>query len=161
MEKRRVYAWIDYNVPYYQTSFANHPELMHGMRELVPERYDETLTDVVTRRCIECHSKSNHDPGWWNWSSHSNAIPRKFYLRWEEPELNNFMLAPLAKSAGGTEACGKAVFKDKNDPDYQVLLKAFGPIHQRVAEIPRMDMSEAKEVRGKLHSGLYECQERP
>lgn len=44
----------------------------------------------------------------------------------------SFMLAPLAKSAGGTERCGRAVFKDQTDPDYQKLLRAFDPIHERV-----------------------------
>ena len=178
LEKRTVYAWIDYNVPYYQTSFTNHPDLTHGMRELVPRLYDTILSGVARRRCISCHSTPKETPGWWHWNGHSNPnfkpyqwdrdvrdknrfIPRKFYLRWEKPELNNFMLAPLAKAAGGTEACGQATFKDKNDPDYQLLFKAFEPIHKRVEKVPRMDMPGAKEVRGNKHSRLYCDQEKP
>lgn len=90
-----------------------------------------------------------------------NARPLDFYLRWEKPELNNFMRAPLAKKAGGTEACGRAVFKDTSDPDYQLLLTAFTDIHERVARVPRMDMPGAKEIRTEAHSPLYECLEKP
>ena len=55
-------------------------------------------------------------------------------------ENNAFLLAPLAKSAGGTEQCGKAVFADKNDPDYQKLLGLFEPITRALSENPRQDM---------------------
>jgi hypothetical protein len=179
MEKRIIYAWIDYNVPYYPTSFTNHPLLPHGMRELVPENFESTLADVVQRRCIECHTKRvKNAGGWFSWNNNhpkqkkknkkqkkhfsaAHNLPLKFYLRWEKPELNNFMLAPLAKSAGGTEKCGKAIFKSTDDPDYQLLLKAFDKIHQMVKKTPRMDMPGAKEVRTSKHSKLYSCQDTP
>lgn len=174
LEKRIVYAWIDYNIPYYQTSFTNHPELPHGMRELVPPVYNATLNEVVQRRCIQCHAKPSKQPGWWNWRQHNDGakgwdwgakpdcyIPMKCYLRWEKPELNNFLLAPLAKAAGGTEMKGKFVFKDQDDPDYQKLLRAFDPIHKMVKEVPRMDMPGAQELRCKDHSVLYADQDKP
>jgi len=58
--------------------------------------------------------------------------------------LNNFLLAPLSKQAGGTEACGKATFKSKEDPDYQAILKTFDPILKGLKEVPRMDFEGAK-----------------
>ena len=163
LEKRTVYAWIDYNIPYYQTSHTNHPNLSHGMRELVPKDFDATLTDVANRRCISCHTIPLTTPGWFSWIKNNNkrTLPLKLYLRWEKPELNNFMLAPLAKSAGGTEQCGSIIFNDKTDPDYQKLLNAFDPIHELVKEVPRNDMPGAKEIRSQGHSKLYQCQENP
>jgi hypothetical protein len=176
LEKRVVFAWIDYNIPYYPTSFANHPDLKHGMRELVPKNFEAVLSDVVERRCITCHNKPVDGlEGWFSWNTARGRrakqkpapkrsalnLPLAFYLRWEKPELNNFMLAPLAKAAGGTEACGMAVFKDTADPDYQLLLRAFDPIHELVANAPRMDMPGAKEIRTEKHSTLYQCQEQP
>jgi hypothetical protein len=157
LEKRTIYCWIDYNIPYYQTSHTNHPELPHGMRELVPQNYDAILTDVAERRCAGCHKTPLKTPGWFSWcnAKKPRTLPLKFYLRWEKPELNNFMLAPLAKAAGGTEKCGEIIFKDQNDPDYQKLLRAFDPIQAMVKELPRMDMPGAKEERGKYHSLLY------
>jgi hypothetical protein len=57
------------------------------------------------------------------------------------PQLNNFLLAPLAADAGGTNGCGKAVFKSIQDPDYQAILKTFEPLHETLQEVPRMDIS--------------------
>ena len=57
-----------------------------------------------------------------------------------KPENNSFLLAPLAKSAGGTEACGKAVFATKNDPDYQKILATFRPVEELLKQMPRMDI---------------------
>jgi hypothetical protein len=59
-----------------------------------------------------------------------------------KPENNNFMLAPLAKAAGGTELCGRAVFESKEDPDYQKLLETFLPIQELLRKRPRADMPE-------------------
>ena len=61
-----------------------------------------------------------------------------------KPENNNFLLAPLAKTAGGTQKCGKAVFASKDDPDYRKILKTFEPIHKLLKERPRADMKEFK-----------------
>jgi hypothetical protein len=163
MEKRLIYAWIDYNIPYYPTSHTNHPELPHGMRELVPNNFHAILADVAARRCVACHAKPEPTPGgWFSWhpAGKERNLPLKFYLRWEKPELNNFMLAPLAKAAGGTGKCGP-VFQDTNDPDYQKLLHAFDAIHATVKAVPRMDMPDAQEVRGNNHSALYGNQETP
>lgn len=68
------------------------------------------------------------------------------------PELSKILLAPLAKDAGGLEMCrkldakGKAtdevveVFKDKNDPDFQTMLKFI---------------EEMSEMRHTTHSSWY------
>jgi hypothetical protein len=57
--------------------------------------------------------------------------------------MNSFLLAPLAKSGGGSGACGKAVFQDTNDPDYQAILKTFEPVAQALKATPRTDMPGA------------------
>jgi len=67
------------------------------------------------------------------------------------PEKSMLLLAPLARSAGGYEACrtiapdGRfgertAVFRDVNDADYQALLRAIQRAAQRLNEIRRFDM---------------------
>lgn len=71
---------------------------------------------------------------------HKDGVPRPFYTRMLKPEDNSFMLAPLAKSAGGTEKCGQAVFKSKADPDYQKLIDVFKPLQEMLEKIPRADM---------------------
>jgi hypothetical protein len=126
---RRVFAWMDLNVPYYKDSKTNHPDVP-GSRMMRPAQLDKTLEDVRKRRCAECHEK----------------VPRKFYTRITQIEDNNFLLAPLAKAAGGTEACGKVVFASKDDPDYQSLLKTFEPITQLMKERPRIDFPGAEYI---------------
>jgi hypothetical protein len=123
--RRRIMAWIDLNVPYYPNSRVSYADTM-GCRRLFPTGLDAALKQVAEARCSACH------PG---------GVPRTFYIRVEKPELNSFLLAPLAKSAGGTEACGRAVFASTADPDYRALLKTFEPIADRLRASPRDDMA--------------------
>jgi hypothetical protein len=50
------------------------------------------------------------------------------------------LLAPLAKSAGGTQQCGRAVFASTDDPDYQRILTTFEPLQKLLNTRPRADM---------------------
>ncbi len=129
-EQRRIFLWIDLNIPYYGTSEAVYPNLQ-GCRRILPAELNKTLAAVAQRRCAECH-----DGG--------KSIPRKVWVRIENPHLNSFLVAPLAKSAGGSEACGKAVFKDTGDPDYQAIMRTFDPVLTMLQEKPRDDMPGAK-----------------
>jgi hypothetical protein len=123
-DRRRVYLWMDLNIPYYGTSSSNHKAQL-GSRRMMPSDLDSTLSEVASRRCAQCHA---------------TGVPRKFYTRVMKPEKNNFLLAPLAKAAGGTEKCGKPVFLSTADPDYRKILRTFAPIHALLKERPRTDM---------------------
>ena len=115
-DQQRIYTWIDLNVPYYGTSESAYYD-RKGCRRLYPENLDSVLAEVANRRCNSCHN---------------DGIPRKHYTRILEPHENSFLFAPLARAAGGTEACGKAVFASKNDPDYRAIVETFGAIRQQV-----------------------------
>jgi mono/diheme cytochrome c family protein len=128
-ERRRILAWIDLNVPYYGTSETTHPEST-GSRRVYPTDLDKTLADVAKRRCAECHR--------------DGKVPRQFWTRLQNPQFNSFLLAPLAKSAGGTGACGQAVFASTDDADYQAILKTFDPALISLREKPRNDMPGAQ-----------------
>jgi hypothetical protein len=123
-DRRRVYLWMDLNIPYYGTSSSEHKDQL-GSRRMLPLDLDKTLSEVASRRCAECHKA---------------GVPRKFYTRVMRPEKNSFLLAPLAKDAGGIQKCGKAVFSSTDDPDYQKILRTFAPIHALLKERPRPDM---------------------
>lgn len=58
----------------------------------------------------------------------------------DRPEKSYILLAPLAKSAGGLELCGKPIFTDTSDPLYQKTLAAIQDAHQRLQEGKRFDM---------------------
>ena len=124
-ERLRIFAWIDLNIPYYGEARTNYPERM-GCRRMLPPTLGKVLADVAKRRCASCHKRGK--------------LPRTFYTRVTNIEDNGFLHAPLAKSAGGSQLCGRAVFKTKNDPDYQAILKTFEPITEMLKEKPRMDM---------------------
>jgi hypothetical protein len=124
-DRRRVYLWLDLNVPYYGTSSSNHKARL-GSRRMMPLDLDSTLGEVASRRCAGCHQ---------------DGIPREFYTRVMNPENNSFLLAPLSEEAGGTQKCGQPVFPSKDDPDYQRILKTFEPIHELLKERPRADMA--------------------
>ena len=126
---RRVLSWIDLNVPYYGTSETAYPELI-GCRQIYPGQLDQVLQEVAARRCASCHAEGK--------------VPRRVWTRITEPHLNAFLLAPLAKDAGGTEKCGQPVFRTTADADYQAILATFEPIERMLKARPRMDMPGAK-----------------
>ncbi len=126
--RRKVFLWIDLNVPYYPTSASNHRDRM-GCRRMNPVGLDKVLADVAARRCVSCHA---------------DGLPQKFYVRVTNPQRNNFLLAPLARASGGTERCGQPVFRDTSDPDYQAILATFEPITRLLKSRPRMDLPDAE-----------------
>jgi len=123
--RRRIFAWIDLNVPYYGSSETAYPDAT-GCRQILPVDLEKVLSEVAAGRCVECHAEGK--------------FPRRAWLRITRPELNGFLLAPLSKAAGGTEKCGRAVFETTDDPDYQSILAAFDPIQRMLERTPRMDM---------------------
>ncbi|MCL4202096.1 MAG: hypothetical protein KJ000_06360 [Pirellulaceae bacterium] len=128
-ERRRIFAWIDLNVPYYGSSETAHPTAP-GCRQMMPADLDQVLAEVAQRRCVACHAEGK--------------FPRHVWTRVTNPQHNSFLLAPLAKAAGGTEHCGTAVFADTNDTDYRAILATFEPIERLLEKTPRMDMPGAQ-----------------
>jgi hypothetical protein len=126
---RRVLTWIDLNVPYYGTSETAYPD-NQGCRRIYPDRLDEVLADVAERRCANCHS--------------GGKVPRRVWTRVTDPEFNSFLVAPLARSDGGSQKCGPPVFEDRHDPDYQAILATFRSLEQLLKKTPRMDMPGAQ-----------------
>jgi hypothetical protein len=127
--RRRIFQWIDLNIPYYGTTEPAYPDI-RGCRRIYPADLDKTLAAIATRRCVECHK--------------DGKFPREVWTRITNPHLNRFLLAPLAKTAGGLESCGKVVFASKDDPDYQSILQTFTPIAAMLKEKPRDDMPGSK-----------------
>ena len=108
------------------------PEHAWAAAALLPQDLDAGAGDAWPRRAAPAAT--------------TKGVPRTFYTRITNPELNNFLLAPLAKSAGGTEACGRAVFASTDDPDYQAILKTFEPVAALLKRSPRDDMPGALPV---------------
>jgi hypothetical protein len=92
------------------------------------------MAEVGRRRCAECHTDRKG----------KLMLPAYRSLRITRPQFNAFLTAPLARAAGGSGACGTAVFEDTDDPDYEAILKTFEPITKMLEQRPRMDMPGAR-----------------
>ena len=58
----------------------------------------------------------------------------------DDPEKSLYLRAPLAKSAGGLGLCGRAVFENKEDPDYRTILARVEDASHRMHQEKRFDM---------------------
>ena len=58
----------------------------------------------------------------------------------DRPADSLFLRAPLAKSAGGLELCGRAVFASKEDADYRAILARIEEASRRMHAEKRFDM---------------------
>lgn len=117
---------------------------------------------ALERRCGGCHDQTkplplscSHlvGPGGWGGAFRGappwvDLTPNDIRRRWSRdlfynlsrPEKSLLLLAPLAKVSGGLEGCGKPVFADRSDPDYQTILRAVQEAKGRLDEIKRFDM---------------------
>ena len=126
-------------------------------------------TEVVKNRCLSCHAGKYRIPNtpcapemWSRWrpeafnivGNYENKFLNHIIYNYSRPEKSVQLLAPLAKDAGGYGACRQLVEKDgklevgakvmnvfasKDDPDYQILLKAIQDIKALHDGDPRWD----------------------
>ncbi|GIX01748.1 MAG: hypothetical protein KatS3mg112_0685 [Thermogutta sp.] len=95
------------------------------------------------QRCGACHVKEVTTPeGPKKMAVFNGGFPGVLepLCNLDRPEKSYLLRAPLAKSAGGLEACGQAVFADTNDPVYQKTLAAIVDAQRRLQEGKRFDM---------------------
>jgi hypothetical protein len=107
---------------------------LRGCRRQLPEGFTALMKDVGARRCASCHEQAGKSGEW------LATLPDSFFVRIDHPERNAFLAAPLAKAAGGTEACGAVVFKTTDDPDYRRIAASFGALQKKLKTRPRLDM---------------------
>jgi len=123
-EKRTVWLWIESGAAYAGTYAA--------LRMTGGPSASGPSGSVIRRRCSACHTKSKM-----TLPTNLRGIKPHYYreipkgaerfatpLLFNEsrPEKSLFLLAPLAREAGGYGSCPGPVFRDKNDPDYRKLL---------------------------------------
>jgi len=91
--------------------------------------------EALAQRCGECHARDKL----FVFPGGTSAHP-KLTCNLSRPEMSTLLRAPLARAAGGMEACGQVVFKDRNDPVYRRLLAAVEDAASRLREGKRFDM---------------------
>jgi hypothetical protein len=175
-DRKRIYAWIDANVPYYGT-YVHTDTNTYGARDrwYVTDKngwFRKDFVPVFDRRCLDCH-KRHVKPQTYNYNPKGDGTIMVTSKMWDDiaisqfqhghgrismigqygpshrinlthPQWSRMLTAPLAGSAGGLGLCNNAdggdVFRDKNDPDYKLMLKALQKGHERLMKNPRVDM---------------------
>ena len=124
-EDLRLATWVDANGVYYDRyELGGRPN-----RSIFAGGPADRIGEVYSRRCAECHGPSDGTGGTW-WLT----------LNRRDPALSRMLRAPLARSAGGWQRCGDAVFADTTDPDYREALTALTDLRASLAEDPRADL---------------------
>lgn len=129
-EWERLVTWIDANAPYHDRFLNKRPERpAYGLpndRELL-----DRLADIHSRRCAACHA-----PG---------EVTRADWIDLHAPERSLFLMAPLPATAGGSGACGRAVYADTADADYRAVRGLVETAVQRAWAFPRRDLESLTE----------------
>ncbi len=122
----------------------------------------QAATEALQRRCGQCHKADRPlalsvsyvtGPGSWGTAFTGSPpwvamTPDDVRRRWSRhlqynltrPDKSSILLAPLARTAGGLELCGKPVFADTGDPDYRKVLAAIHDAKRELDRIKRFDM---------------------
>ena len=125
----RLVTWIDANAPYHDGFINKRPETppydLPADGQLAAK-----LAAIHQKRCAGCHQ-----PG---------EVTRLDWIDLHQPEKSRFLAAPLAKDAGGTGKCGRVVYKDAGDPDYQTVHSLVRKAVETARARPRRDVRALK-----------------
>ncbi|MBN2506823.1 MAG: discoidin domain-containing protein [Verrucomicrobia bacterium] len=124
-DRLRLVMWIDANAPYHD-GFVNkraprRPYDVASDRELL-----KRLTARHDARCGSCHAAA--------------AVTRLDWIDLRRPRRSLFLMAPLAREAGGLGACRPTVYAEAADPDYQAVFTEVLEAVRRAAAFPRRDL---------------------
>jgi hypothetical protein len=147
--RRRIYVWIDSNVPYYSTWDMSRPHTMGG-RDTWAENskamasWYQDFETVFESNCTSCHNstvkktkKPKIDHTWINLT---------------RPQFSRALNAHLSEQAGGLGLTKKKhdqsppLFEDRSDPVYLAMLEAIRRGKKALDAKPRVDMPGATAV---------------
>ncbi|MBT3199236.1 MAG: DUF1080 domain-containing protein [Phycisphaerales bacterium] len=135
--RRRIYAWIDANVPYYSTWDMSRPWSTGGRdATVIPPAGDK---------------RQRPKPAGWVARLKKVCDEKKIRLdarglNFTNPQWSPDFVKLLAKSAGGVAPDDKARFKSTKDPDYQAILEILKEAKATLLAHPRIDMPGAKAI---------------
>ena len=134
--RRRIYAWIDTNVPYYGTYENTRPHTP-GSRDIWTGPWFGEVTRLL--------------------KAGKRMKPGEAYINLTHPEWSRVLVDHLPRQSGGRGI--SPAFTGPGDPDYQAILAAIKQGHEALIANPRMDMPGARPVPyptdfGKLHGGF-------
>ena len=165
-EKTMIRLWIETAAPYPGTYAALGTGMIDRTPSFDPARgfVNPKVAETISRRCVPCHRKKMRLP-----SSPGHLIIRGFrrggqinvnepgirysshiVFNLSKPAHSLFLLAPLAKQAGGYGICRPVgtklksphdpIFKSTSEGDYKRLLDAIDDAKNQLEKIKRFDM---------------------
>jgi len=145
--RRRIYAWIDSNAPYYSTWDMSRPYTQGGRdtwnhivggrarnAKREPEPWLAEFQEIFKLKCSSCHGL---EPDWINLTN---------------PQYSRVLNAHLSVEGGGMGLKGKTednvapLFADTTDETYQAMLRTIEAGRDALATRPRVDMPGAIRV---------------
>lgn len=118
-------TWIDANAPYHSNFVRKREEVepydLPADQELIAK-----IAAIHARRCQACHEPAD--------------VTRADWIDLHEPSKSRFLVAPLAKSDGGSQRCGDGIYRNRQDPDYQELARLLQAAVELAWERPRRDL---------------------
>jgi len=149
-DRRRIYVWIDANVPYYATYAHSRPHAPGG-RDLCTdaasgresEWYARRFLGTYKRRCVCCHGDFPHP------NDHRRIWSGRYaWINFSHPRWSPALTVHLAREAGGRGlgtmpgGRGTPLFADTTDPDYLAMLGAIREGRLRMLACPRVDIEQ-------------------
>ncbi|MCL2710415.1 MAG: polysaccharide lyase family protein [Planctomycetaceae bacterium] len=160
-EKAVVRLWIETGATYLGAYAGLGSGMLGGYLRNSIDRRDlewaetKAMQEVMQNNCASCHTGNRQLPisvsdeirhTWWVYPNGPTDSRRQYsrHLHFDltYPEKSIMLLAPLAKSAGGLESCGRAILTGTGDPRYQAILSGIVRAQQRLDEIKRFDMPD-------------------
>jgi hypothetical protein len=124
-DRLRLVMWIDANAPYHDRFVDKRPS-----RPAYDLPTDQALRKALTalheKRCGTCHK--------------AREITRLDWIDVHEPAQSLFLIAPLARAAGGRAKCGAGVYRDTTDADYRAARAQVESAVRKALESPRRDL---------------------
>jgi len=124
-ERLTMTMWMDANAPYHDR-FVNKRVSEKAYDIAADKELARQIAAVHERRCAACHKAAE--------------VTRTDWIDIRQPERTLFLLAPLSKSAGGTQRCQGTVYADATDKDYQAVRDLVVAAVKKAWQFPRRDL---------------------
>ncbi|MDR3228965.1 MAG: hypothetical protein LBT53_06100 [Puniceicoccales bacterium] len=159
-EQTLLRLWVETGATYPGTYAGLGSGMLGGYAQNRLDRRDthwpetQAMEKTLRENCASCHNPrstralpltATHEIGGPPWDTLRRTDVRRRYSRnllydLTVPADSALLLAPLAKSAGGYETCGKPIFADKTDPRYKTILAGIERSKHYLDTIKRFDM---------------------
>jgi len=135
LSRRKIYTWIDANVPYYGTWEMTRPYTFGGRDTWL----DAAQKPLPWFKTFQAAYQAAKIPDPIAKLAHTD-------LNLTHPDHSRLLLRHLAQSSGGRADDPKALFSTRDDPHYRALLQAIERGKKALLAQPRMDMAGATPI---------------